>query len=338
MTILHNGPTKKKKHQLSESLAMLDATIQADRPDPNGSTAHIAIALGGTGIRAAERIRDTFEEDGRPFPLGLVGIDTDCQDAPWLDHSLWLQLTAADLECLFGSPEMYSPEVQKILTLHGSLFDAQDTNSGSRTTRAVSQVAVAFREEEILEAIRGQLIRLINVGGFTSFQPIFLGSTGGGAGSAIAILLTMLLYQPEFRQRLLRNIQAEMRRPNIFGALPYAYANANSPIHADKILANSYAFCLEAVELQRRQLLDFVFLLGFDNGQGTVINNDAEIANQLASTVYAYIHSYPLIHSREVDMTIHANNARYKGLDRFEHRYLSFLINDDELIEEGDNP
>src|SRR5688572_27172299 len=114
--------------------------------------AALALACGGTGIRAAKTVRDFHNQDGRAFPLRLIGADTDKIDAPWLNREIPLSLSAADINVLRANPENFSPAVQLILDRHPKLLDEEHSQHGARTVRPLSQIAFEYFRDQIVLA------------------------------------------------------------------------------------------------------------------------------------------------------------------------------------------
>jgi len=107
-----------------------------------------------------------------------------------------------------------------------------------------------------------------------------------------------------------------LRTPISFVVEPFAYTEKHQPVHADKILGNAFAFRVESDLIERQKGFKYVFHLGLANESGTVLDQPADIAKVLGTSVYQFQRHWPDIKPRTVDtVDSHAIDARYTGDD-----------------------
>lgn len=286
-------------------------------PDLQRRPAFMTISLGGSGERASSVYGDLYVADGSPFPMVCVHIDTDPVTQAVFDESILLPLDADKLSAIQDNPELFGPNVGRILKEYSEMLHPEDVCNGSRTTRALTQLAFEYYRGHVLRGLRNALFRLKSYGGFDYVVLTLISSSGGGAGSALQILLAQALSDPSFRNQLLEGFTLGLlSTPIAFVVEPFAFAERHDALHADKILANAYAFRLESAILEARRAYTYIFHLGLSNNHGAVLLEDEEIANVLGSSVYLFQRHWPEMKRRFVDtVDTHVLTARYGGFD-----------------------
>lgn len=292
-------------------------TTPATNRAADGHPAFLNIAVGGTGTQAATHIREAHQADNRPFSMRLLRIDTDPTTASCLDVSMPIGLDEVKLDAIRANPNKFSPVVPEILEHLGGFLHSEDIGHGSRTVRALTQLAFVYHEPRILRALRRLILDLKHEGGFDHIIPVVFGSSGGGTGGALLILLALALREPSFRRALTEGFPpGTLYTPIAFVAEPFAYAEKHHTIHANKILANAFAFRIECATIERRKAYKYVFHLGLANQFGTVLDQPAEVARVLGTSAYQFQRHWPDIKPRNVDtVDVHMINGRYQGED-----------------------
>lgn len=290
---------------------------QPAQPRPTNRDARpgfLIILFGGTGL-AAGRYINPFPCEPRPFPMTVIQLDTDPISAPWVDQFIDIHMTADKINALVANPTLFGREASLIVQHHQQLLDPEDIGNGSRTIRLLSQLAFIYHEPKILANLRQAILKLQKQQ-VTSITPVFLSSTGGGAGSALQVLLAHALWHARFRNRLLEGLQVSLKTPYSFVVEPFAYALRLRESQANMVLANAFAFRLESAALLVVNALKYVYHIGFSNSAGVVLDTPDEIAKVLGTSVYEFLRNWESIKSFTV------NNAdtnrmvcRYAGLD-----------------------
>ena len=285
-----------------------------------GRAAFLNIPLGGSGFHAAAHVRQLHEADNRPFPMRLVQIDTDPTTAPYIDEAIPIGLDGVKIDAICANPHKFGPTVPAILEHFGDFLHPEDITHGSRTVRALTQLAFEFHRPGILRALRRVLLDLKHEGGFDHIMPVLFGSSGGGAGSALLILLALAFLNRSFRAMLTEGFHAGiLHTPVAFVVEPFAYAEKHHTLHANKILANAFALRIESAAIERRKAYKYIYHLGLANEHGTVLDQPAEIARVLGTSVYQFQrHWADAIKPRNVDtVDVHVINGQYRGEDAF---------------------
>ena len=281
----------------------------------DNTTAFLNLHLGGIGSQAAEVFFKRYTDDGRPFPQVSVHIDTDPLEAPFVDHRIHMGLDGEMLDALRADPDKFGPEVTTILQQHSRYLNAEDITNGSRTTRGLTQLAFAFHERRIAISLRKALHDLVSRSRIKSVIPILTSSSGGGAGSALQILLIRKLHQSGFRNLLTEGLPRDLVfRPISFVAEPYALAHQHEAEHHAKILGNAFAYRIESEHLEREGMTKYCMHLGFSNRFGTILSDPHLIGWVLGTSVYEMLRNWAEFKARFVDLEV-ALGKGYLGID-----------------------
>lgn len=283
--------------------------------------AFLCIGCGGTAWKAAQHIAAALRQARVPSPIRLVHADTDPGPADGFDATVHLPLLADDIEVILADPEKFGPIMCRLVQLHPEFLDPEHSSKGSRTVRLLSQVAFHRHRDEVRRILRENVFDLKRAKICEYVQPIIFCSTGGGAGSALSLLLADAIAEGNFRDAMLTGLNVAVHRPAFIVIDPYAYADANDEIQANKILANISAFRDEIVRLQQRNVVEDVYFQGLANDGGTVIDTDVEMARVLGMCVFDYMRNYGPIQSFLTNYKVHAMKGHYSGNDIPEKRF-----------------
>ena len=210
----------------------------------------------------------------------------------------------------------------------GAYLTAEDASNGSRTIRSLTQVAFAFNERRVIVGLRKSIHRLVDSHRVKTIIPIIVGSSGGGTGSALPVLLPFKLRDQTFRQQVLQGFDNSLlQSPICFVSDPYALAPVHDSSHGAKILANAFAFRIESAAMEKAHATKYVIHIGFANSKGTVLSQPALIARVLGTSVYEWQRGWPELKNRFVDTTdVNAlSETGYVGRDLPENRLASQL-------------
>ncbi|MDC3378724.1 hypothetical protein OAX78_00395 [Planctomycetota bacterium] len=281
------------------------------------SDGFLAFSMGGIGTAGGERCNLLYEEEGRPFPLVQVQIDTDPRPSDAFDERCFIPLTEATLSAMKANPAHFGHTVEQIMGHYGALLDPEDAHNGSRTTRLLTQLAFAAHEKKVIKLMR-TAVRELRRRGAKRVIPIFLSSSGGGCGSALQALLAWKLHDRSVQRRVAEGFgESPLQRPVAFVVEPFAHAIRSADVDADKILGNSYAFRIESAILERMGAYKYVFHLGMANDSGTVLDTPEELARVLGTSVYTFMRDWSSIKARLVDTVDSRFGHVYTGKDAF---------------------
>jgi hypothetical protein len=314
----------------SEREAIGSHSAMTSRP-----TAFWNIVIGGVGTQAGQRILSRYRTDSEPFPMTLFHWDTDPSTSlDTEDHAL-IQLTGTDVHAMEANPGRFGPEANDIIRELKRMLGAGDIMNGSRTTRALTQLAVIFHVNQLCRAMRKSLTRLRERFKVSIVQPVLISSSGGGTGSAGQILLMDLMRQAAFRHRLLKGIPTDLLLPPMaFVAEPFAFANETSHLQSRKITANCLAYRLESEYLLQQRAASYVGHIGYANDGGTILADPDLMAKVLGNSVYELERCWPVIKARWVDSADEmASMAHYAGVDspEFDHSDDEWTVRRDSL-------
>jgi hypothetical protein len=243
-----------------------------------------------------------------------VQLDTDPIQGDFISFSHCLALDYDKLDAIRANPSKFGPEVPVILEMFGSFLDPDDLSNGSRTVRSLTQLAFAFHKQAIQRLLRRSLLSLLQETRVKRVIPCIISSSGGGAGSALQILLLMEFLSPAFRHTLMEGFPPGLlQRPLSFVVEPYALAQNHSDIHHSKILGNAMAFRIESEFLERQGATKYVFHLGLTNRHGTILAEPNQISRVLGTSVYELQRNWSEFKARMVDPL--GNSDGYSGGD-----------------------
>lgn len=287
-------------------------------------TAFLLIAAGGMGRAALEWFGALYEgfEDSAPFPKFTLYADTEPGTIPAADAKLDLGLTADDVSVIKADPKAFGPIAELMVAHYPHWLHPDDIKNGSRTLRLNTQLALNFHAAKIARRLSACLRIMARRASGCSVIPVFFSSTGGGAGSALVIMLAQLLADPAFRARITRGLSPNLLdTPLAVVTEPWALAWRNGERHADKILANAYAFRLESARLEARQAFQYIFHQGLANEGGAVLDSEDQVSKTLGTAVFNLCANWTYLKARWVDNIDSAKvTDRYLGRDVPEYR------------------
>lgn len=295
---------------------------------PHQDVGFLTLFAGGIGLSAGGIYRQRYEADGRPFPMVAVSIDTDPVTADYIDETIHFGLDGRKLDALKADPARFGVAAEAICAHLGDYLTAEDASNGSRTIRGLTQAAFSFHEKRIAIGLRKAIHRLVDSHRVKTIIPIIVGSSGGGTGSALQVLLPFKLRERAFREQVLQGCESSLLQPPIcFVSDPYALAQVHDSAHGAKILANAFAFRIESAALEKVHGTKYVIHIGFANSKGTVLSQPSLIARVLGTSVYEWQRGWPEIKNRLVDTAdVNAlSDTGYVGRDLPENRLASQL-------------
>jgi hypothetical protein len=272
---------------------------------------------GGVGKQAGDHVWSRYLADGRPYPMIQFHVDTDPGTAVDDEDRALIQLRRSDVLAMEANPSCFGQNATNIIRDLQRMLDGSDILNGSRTTRALTQLAVTFHAEKLCRTMRRSLTHLREQFKVSFIMPVIISSSGGGTGSALQILLMDLLRQPAFRHRLLGGIPSDLLLPPMsFVCEPFAYVNETSQLQSRKIMANAMAFRLESEHLLQQRATSYVTHIGYANEGGTVLADPDLMARVLGNAVYEIERCWPALKARWVDGPDDvASMAQYGGTD-----------------------
>lgn len=280
-------------------------------------TAFLNVVLGGVGLRAGAYHHQRYLADNRPYSQVTVQIDTDPNTASYVDYHCPITLDAGKLNALMADPDKFGPATGIILKEYARFLNPEDIENGSRTVRCLTQLAFDYHAPDITRTLRDAVHTLVREQRTRRILPFFISSSGGGAGSALQVLLIRKFMEPEFRLQLTEGLHdAILNRPICFVAEPYALAQRNNSQHHSKILGNAFAFRLESEVLERTGGTKYVFHLAFSNRYGTILDDPRQISRVLGTAVHEFQRNWPELKARFVDgPDVAALGDGYSGID-----------------------
>ncbi len=283
---------------------------------PQHDVGFLLILAGGLAQLASYGIRLAYQRDGRQFPMFVGQIDTDIERGAGADDFYQLPLEEV-VEAIEADPDVFGPETAALAKAHLEYLDPEDAGNGARTLRPLTQLAWQASSQEIALKINAWTRALVLQGGVRRVIPVILGSSGGGTGSAVQVLLPWSLRDPAFRAVALEGLsQKLLQRPILFAVEPFAMALRNKSPEANNILSNAYAYRVETAELGCRRCVKYVFHLGLSNDGGAMLDTIEESARVLGASVYGFARNWPLVKRRFVDTVDRAAlDRRYLGRD-----------------------
>jgi hypothetical protein len=265
--------------------------------------AFLLIAAGGMGRAALEWFGALYEGLGESvFPKFTLYVDTEPGTIPAADAKLDLGLSADDVSVIKADAKAFGPIAELMVAHYPHWLHPDDIKNGSRTLRLNTQLAVSFHAAKIARRLGACMRIMARRAPGCSIIPVFLSSTGGGAGSALVILIAQLLSDRDFRARITRGLNPNLLdTPLAVVTEPWALAWQNSERHAEKILANAYAFRIESALLEARQAFQYVFHQGLANEGGAVLDSQDQVSKTLGTAVFNLCAHWTYLKARWVD-------------------------------------
>jgi hypothetical protein len=170
-------------------------------------------------------------------------------------------------------------------------------------------------------AIRAMVDQLRDTG-CQEIQPHIVGSQGGGAGSALVVLVAHLLGDLKARAVFLEGCSSlEFLAPIIHVADATGNARKNEYPQSDRIRVNQFFNTIEVSDLMRNmgsnadRLGTCVTMTGFGNGTKWLDDND-RIAAELGANLTMFVRFHRKILARETDFTLSLiPDGQYHGRD-----------------------
>jgi hypothetical protein len=286
------------------------------------SVAFLVLPLGGTGREAVGVFESLYQADGRPFKKCTVYADTEPGTVDGVDAKLDLGLDADQVAVIKADPAAVGPVAQTMVEHYPQFLQPESIKNGSRTLRVNTQLAVEIHLDAIITQLNRSIRETVRNAPVQSILPLFLSSTGGGAGSALVLLLGLLFANRKFRDLITEGLSPHLLdTPVAVVTEPFAYALLHKPKHAAKILANAFAFRIETALVEAQNCFQYVFHQGLANDGGTVLDRQEEIAKVLGTGAYEVCRNWSFLKARFVD-TVDTNKItdRYRGMDVPEER------------------
>jgi hypothetical protein len=297
-----------------------DATIK---------TAFLIIAAGGTGRNGALRFRQYASRGAAsPFPETLISIDTgqtaEAHDPSGkrtslleaVDAHVDIALNRDDVSRIKANPERYGRVALDLVIQRPHLLEPEALKHGSRTTRMITQLAVTCHRQRIFDALEGGCSRLAASGTIRAIQPVVMASGGGGCGSALLSLMSLILTEPKCQQAFAPGLADMLQKPILLVAEPYAFAAKNTEDSGQMILANAFATRLEISLLSRAQRVLLALRLGHGNNHGTRFDRLADVYAALGATAFMLASEFGYVTARGVDTFLKdLHTRRYNGGD-----------------------
>jgi hypothetical protein len=242
-----------------------------------------------------------------------------------VDDFACIRMTAGDIRAIQSDPEMFGLVPQTVVEHYPHLLREDSLQHGARTIRLLTQLAVEVHVEQVIRHLAKGIRQLLRKYRAKQIQPVLVGSSGGGTGSALIPLLGSCFAQEEFLRRVAQGMRVGIiHRPLVVVADPIAYADSVSDRQAHKILGNSKAFRIEMDLLDRQHgAFQHVLHQGLANAGGAVFDRREEVCKQLGIAVYQLCRHWQsffkpsLVNGSEG----HDPNDRYRG-HNIPERYL----------------
>lgn len=275
--------------------------------------AFLLIAAGGTGRDAL----GTFERFGgnRVAKLALL-IDTEPAETAAADAEVFLSIGHDEFDAIRADPKVFGPVTTTVVREMPEFIQAESLRDGSRTIRILSQMAVEVHKKQLKRSLKKAIRDLVKTSAANRIVPVLFGSTGGGAGSALVVILGALLNKPAFKSAITEGFATDLlQRPVALLADPHCFALRHGDRHASRILSNSFVTRVEVGELAKRGCWQYCFVQGLANGEA-VLDTKEEVCRNLGASVYQLCRNFSYLKSRLVD-TVDSDrwSARYLGFD-----------------------
>lgn len=277
----------------------------------------LLIACGGTGREAAQTYHAAYHRDNAPFPMLLTLVDSEYLFPAFVDVVIPIGIDAHRLQAIIADPKAYGPVTECVVKHYGHyLRDGAAIVHGSGTLRFLTHMCTEISMTTILRNMKAAILRLKKMGANT-IVPLLISSTGGGAGSALVIIFGKLFSEPHFVASVTKGLSPHiLEKPVAFVSEPFALASLHHETQANRILANSYAFRVEAAYLESRHAFQMIFHQSLANDAGTVLDRPEEIYKGLGLAAYQFCHNVDYIKARFEDTVENAKLfGRYLGHD-----------------------
>lgn len=281
--------------------------------------------VGGTGALAAEPFQQLWQADGRALPVSRLYLDTDAPPPRLLadgliDAFIPVRLDGDQIRAVKATPQSFSPIVEAIVQEILPMLSEEDIGHGARTTRLIAQLFWEVRRTDIAASLNRCLREFMHNRGCRKVLPVLVGSSGGGTGSSLAILLAAALQERTFRSLVLQGFpDAFLMTPTAFVVEPFyrAIAHTQKPVHLSRILANTMGFRIESAYLESMGAFKTIYHLGLANSGGAVLDSEGDVGRVLGTTLYQFQKHYSTkIKARTVDTSdTMAISGRYRGND-----------------------
>ena len=278
---------------------------------------YLAMACGGTGCNSLEAMVAAYHRDDYPFPMITLLMDTDITYPPFIDVVIPIGIDAEKLQAIVADPAAYGPVTEAVVKHYPHYVkDGVAIESGSGTLRFLTQMCVEVHLSRILCQLK-YAIRCLKKMGVRTIVPILLSSTGGGAGSALIVLLGMLFSDKYFVASITKGLNPHiLEKPIAFVSEPFAFADMHHETQANRILGNAYAFRVETAYLEARHAFQMIFHQSLASDGGAVLDSPDEIYKGLGLAAYQFCQNAPYIKARFLDTVENAKLfGRYLGHD-----------------------
>lgn len=283
----------------------------------HGSTGFLMWDVGGSGTQVGNRCEEINDLSQNPLTFERVQYDLDKGQHSTAQRQVDVSLSPSQAREVKANARLFGQSIETAVHYVGDLLDPMEVEAGARTTRSVTQIAVAYHRDEILSAIAKAVASLMSLGRFTRIQPIINTSLGGGTGSACAVLLPALVKRPDARARILAGLDPDLLMPPIImAAAPYAYVrNYTTRSQGTKVLANYYATNREFDGSLLRREIAYVITMGYSNSAGMVNDTPDRMVDVLATSALHFMANYSYFKGRWVDSVPAAGQQPYGGID-----------------------
>jgi hypothetical protein len=287
--------------------------------------AFLVVILGGSPDEVAVVVKSRLAEetagdgDG-PFLVYFLKIDTDDREVEGIDAFVSLAVTLDDCDAMDATPSSYSPTVRAIYREHREVVRDSAKDPGSGTRRFVTQVGFELGRDRVIEGLNGAL-RALESQGAEEVVVLLLSGTGGGAGSALQILLSgRVLCDPEARSLLEANVSPHLIREIVsFAMEPVVHVESVDDLAKNRIEGNAYAFRLEREKLKHEgRSPDYCLHFGASS-RGARHETVRAMSRNLGECVFEYCRNHDWLGARLTN-TFGQNRAPYGGADVAERR------------------
>ena len=286
----------------------------------------IIISVGGMGYLVGAAYMKNADPRLLP-PTKSLYLDSDAtaiDEAEGLfDRTLFIGLTGSQVDTIKATPKRFGRSVEEGMTsIAEKHFKRYQAVYGSRTFRVLTLFATAYHLLTIIRTIQAMAIELTKQHNVTRIRPVFVGSTGGGCGSALIVLLSYLFSHPKTRWLLCGGLGEDIFEPIIvFAVDPFTHMHKHQLPHASKIGGNSAAMHTECDMLQHafckeRSVFNAILHFAFQSSEGVVMSDVEDISRKVSNA---------LIQNQCLSMELAS-----RGTDLFEFRKMDEKYNGDD--------